>query len=196
MSIPTSRILKASKSLVAAASLQNHSPTLEQAQQQHVNIVVNNSSPDLVKEEKVHYGDSTTSEDQNPYKNLPATTRDLASAEQSVEDISKIISEKDNIIKAFSLIIDLYKNNPLIINKYVIAESETLKELISLLTSADSVDIQLTDIECDCCCSSAKYQAIKRIYITVSGEIYSIEMCPAVLQILENYSISTTFITV
>ena len=194
MTIPTSRILKASKSLVAAATLQNHSPTLEQAQQQHVNIVVNSSSPDLIKEQKAHYDDTlTASEDENPYKNLSAKTRDLASAEQSVEDISKIISEKDNIIKAFSLIIDLYKNNPLIINKYLVAETDTLKELIKLLTSADSVDIQTTDLECDCC--SAKYQTVKRIYVTVSGEIYSIEMCPAVLQILENYSISITFVT-
>ena len=111
-----------------------------------------------------------------------------------MEDISKVISEKDNIIKAFSLIIDLYKNNPLIINKYLIAESETLKELITLLTSADSVDIQLADIECSCC--SAKYQTVKRIYITVNDEIYSIEVCPAVLQILENYSISIAFVTV
>ena len=76
----------------------------------------------------------------------------------------------------------------------MIAESDTLKELICLLTSADSVDIQIGDIECGCC--SAKYQTIKRIYITVGDEIYSIEMCPAVLQILENYSISITFVTV
>ena len=195
MTIPTSRILKASKSLVAAASVKNHSPNLEQAQQQHVNIVVNGTNG----EQRVHYDDSvpvsaSVEQDQNPYKTLPTTTRDVASAEQAVEDISQIITEKDNIIRAFSLIIDLYRNNPLIINKYVIAESNTLKELIALLTSASSVDIQLADIECTCC--SAKYQTIRRIYITVNSEIYSIEMCPAVLQILENYSISVSFVTI
>ena len=57
MFIPTSKILKATKSLVAAASGTHQSPTLEQGQQQHVNIVVNSSSPDLLKEQKVHYGE-------------------------------------------------------------------------------------------------------------------------------------------
>ena len=119
MSIPTSKILKASKSLVVAASVSHQSPTLEQGQQQHVNIVVNSSFPDLLKEQKVHYGEVASEADQewNPYKNLSA--RDLASAEQSVEEMSRVISEKDNIIKAFSFIIDIYKNNSLIINKYI-----------------------------------------------------------------------------
>ena len=193
MSIP-SKILKAPKSLVAAASVTHQSPTLEQGQQQHVNIVVNSSSSDLLKEQKVHYGEEVSTEaeqEQNPYINL--STRDLV-AEQSVEEISQVISEKDNIIKAFSLINDLYKNNPLFINKYLIADQETLKELIQLLTSAESVNIQLADIECTCC--SSNYQTVKHIYITANNEVYSIEMCPAVLQILENYSISITFVTV
>ena len=149
MSIPTSKILKASKSLVAAASVTHQSSTLEQGQQQHVNIVVNSPSPDLLKEQKVHYGEAEADQDQNPYKNLSA--RDLASAEQAVEEMSQVISEKDNIIKAFGIIIDLYKNNPLIINKYLIADQETLKALIQLLPSAESVNIQLADIECTCC---------------------------------------------
>ena len=129
MSISTSKILKASKSLVAAASVTHQSPALEQGQQQHVNIVANSSSPDLLKEQKVHYGDvsaevsAEADQDKNPYKNLSA--RDLASAEQAVEEMSQLISEKDNIIKAFSLIIDLCKNNPLIVNKYLIADQET-----------------------------------------------------------------------
>ena len=108
--------------------------------------------------------------------------------------MSQVISEKDNIIKASSLIIDLYKNNLLIINKYLIAGQETFKELIQLLTSAESANIQLADIECTCC--SSNYHTVKRIYLTVNNEVYSIEMCPAVLQILENYSISITFVTV
>ena len=105
---------------------------------------MNSSSPDLLKAQKVHYGEVSAEpeqEDQNPYKKLSA--RNLASAEQSVEEISQVISEKDNIIKAFSLIIDLYKNNPLIINQYLIADQETLEELIQILTSDESVNIQL-----------------------------------------------------
>ena len=47
MTLPTSKILKASKSLVAAANIKNQSPSTEQGQQQNVNIVVNSSTPDL-----------------------------------------------------------------------------------------------------------------------------------------------------
>ena len=49
MTIPSSKILKASKSLVAAASLQHHSPTFENGQSQNVNVIVHNSTPDLLK---------------------------------------------------------------------------------------------------------------------------------------------------
>ena len=207
MSIPTSKILKANKSLVATANLKHMSPDFDNKQQQSVNLVINNnSSPDLSK--AVAYPDvdavQTTNDEatqtqvshfsldsDNPYKNLP--TRDLASAETNTKDLESLISEKDNVIKAQAIIIDMMMNNPLIINKYIIATQETLAELIKLLTGAEIVEIELDDIECSC--TTPKYAVIKKIFLTVKGEIYSIELCPAVIRLFETYKISLALVS-
>ena len=209
MTIPASKILKASKSLVAAASLQHHSPTFENAQTQNVHVIVNNPTTTTTKSENpnepintnptIESNNSNNIEDRdgiyvvygkdesdNPYKNV--AERDLKSAATNVEELSKLIIEKDNLIKALSLIIEMFQSNPLMINKYVIAHEETLKELIRLLTNADSVDIQLADLECSC--TNPKTSTIKRIYLTVDDQIYSLDMCPSVLKLFETYRIS------
>ena len=199
MTLPTSKILKANKSLVAAANIKNQSPTTEQAQQQNVNIVVNSSTPDLraateqATDTRAVYPDNQTeTNEENPYANI--ALRDLAEAKETTEDLAKLVSEKDNIIKALSIIVDIYRNNPLIINKYLIAEEETLTELIKLLTNATEVSIELADIECSCV--SAQYQTIKRIYLTVEGQIYSLELCPAVMSFLEGFKISLNLVKI
>ena len=84
-------------------------------------------------------------------------------------------------------------NNPLIINKYIIATQETLAELIKLLTGAETVEIELADIECSC--TTPKYAVIKKIFLTVKGEIYSIELCPAVIKAFETYKISLALVS-
>ena len=199
MTLPTSKILKANKSLVAAANIKNQSPSTEQAQQQNVNIVVNSSTPDLratteqATDTRAVYPDNQTeTNEENPYANI--ALRDLAEAKETTEDLAKLVSEKDNIIKALSIIVDIYRNNPLIINKYLIAEEETLTELIKLLTNATEVSIELADIECSCV--SAQYQTIKRIYLTVEGQIYSLELCPAVMSFLEGFKISLNLVKI
>lgn len=191
MSLPSSKILKASKSLIAAASFKNNSP------QQSVNIVVNSSTPDLLKEQKdketkeikVSYGDE---QENNPYENIQ--TRDLASAQDTVDDINKLMTEKDNMIKALAIIIDLFQSNPLIINRFVVANIETLTELLRLLSGANSVNIELSDVECTCV--SSKYATIKRIYLNINDEVYTIEMAPSILQFMERYKISLTMVQI
>ena len=192
------------------------SPSYENSQQQSVSIVVNNSTPDLLKANTEESEDTCTQHkyvdknnvnqtedtndvcslrgtkvvyDDNPYAGI---TRDLQSAEINVNDLSKLVAEKENIIKAQSLIIDMFQHNPLIINKYIIATEEVLIELIKLLTSASTVEIELADIECTC--TQPKFAVIKKIFLTVSGEIYSIELCPAVLKLFESYKISLSFV--
>ena len=130
MTVPTSKLLKANKSLVATASLKHMSPNFDNSQQQSVSIVVNNSSPDLTKQPSypdidVNQQTTPTKEreeqpqdtkvvyEDNPYASIP---RDLETAETNTQELSKLISEKDNIIKAQSLIIDMFQNNPLIVN--------------------------------------------------------------------------------
>ena len=204
MSLPTSKILKASKSIMAIADLKHNSPNTQQAQS--VNIVVNPTYTD----KKVAYPNIENQQEgeqqeqnhqqttiDNPYSNLPnesniVNTRDIETAMKKTEEISESIEEKENTIKALSLIIDIIQSNPLIINKYVVAELETLAELIKLMTNSDTVEIDTDDIECSC--SKAKYRIVRRIYIKKGNEIYGVSQCPVILRLFDNYKISLNLV--
>ena len=196
MSIPTSKILKASKAVMAIADLKNNSPNSNQSQ--NVNVYVSSAPVD----KKVAYPPTDQADitnvsntTPNPYENMPeqshtCITRDIESAMAKTEELSCNIDEKENVIKALALIIDIIQHNPLIVNKYIIAELETLAELIKLMTNSEAVEIDVDDI--DCSCSKTKYRMIKRIYIKKDGEIYSMAQCPVILRLFDNYKISTT----
>ena len=194
MSIPVSKILKASKSIMAIADLNHNSPSTQNSQ--NVSVVINTppqpdksvSYPDKVVEAEQVNGDKIAT---NPYIGLP-TTRDIESAMKKTEEMTESIDDKENTIKALSLIIDILQSNPLIVNKFVIAELETLQELIRLLTSSDNVEIDCNDIECSC--TKVKYRTIKRIYITKDNELYNIQQCPVLLKLFDNYKISLMFV--
>ena len=231
MTLPTSKILRANKSLVATANLKHMSPTYSNGQKQNINIVLHShpSQHDLInnsnKETPAIYPNQeqiqtreinnnkapcnslldNNENEENPYEGItivdPANvvptgikTRDMTQVEQNMTEINSLIHEKDNAIKALSIIINMYQNNPLIINKYIVPEYDTLQELLKLLTDAENVDIQLADIECSCV--SPEYQIIRRIYLTKDNEIYSIEGCPGVIKIFEDYKISLTLVVV
>lgn len=195
MSLPVSKILKASKSIMAIADLNHNSPT--QHNSQNVNVVITTPPPDKPvsypdnNNEIVNNEQNNTSID-NPYSNLPST-RDIESAMKKTEEITDTIDDKENTIKALTLIIEILQSNPLIVNKFVVAELETLRELIRLLTSSDSVEIDCNDIECSC--TKAQYRTIKRIYITKDNELYNIQQCPILLKLFDNYKISLMFVS-
>ena len=189
---------------MAIADLNHNSPSTQTSQ--NVNVVINTPQPDksvsypdkvVEAEQTANYdvaGNKIASmnvSDSNPYSGLPST-RDIEGAMKKTEEISESIDDKENTIKALSLIIDILQSNPLIVNKFVIAELETLQELIRLLTSSDKVEIDCNDIECSC--TKVKYRTIKRIYITKDDELYNIQQCPIILKLFDNYKISLMFV--
>lgn len=205
MSLPTSKILKASKSIMAIADLKHNSPTTQQAQ--NVNITINPTYADKkvaypsteteAQQQQATPTQETVQQDNNPYAGLPnesqvVSTRDIETAMKKTEEISESIEEKENTIKALSLIIEIIQNNPLIVNKYVVAEIDTLAELIRLLTNSESVEIDTNDIECSC--TKAKYRVIKRIYIKKDSDVYGISQCPILLRLFDNYKISLNLV--
>ena len=200
MSLPTSKILKSSKSIMAIADLKNNSPTTQQAQ--NVQIVVSPTYTDkkvvYPNAEKEHTGEALQEHQtpDNPYSGLPneqtIINRSIETAMKKTGEITETIEEKDNTIKALSLIIEIIQSNPLIVNKYVVAEMETLAELIRLITNSDKVEIDCDDIECSC--SKTKYQVVKRIFITKGGEVYGIAQCPVILRLFDNFKISLNLV--
>ena len=196
MSIPSSKLLKTSKSILAIADLKHNSPTTTQnhenslSSNQNVNIVV---SGDKVAYPKV----DLENHEENPYNHSDGQepevmTRSLNDALQKTEEISETLEDKENVIKALTLIIEILQSNPLIVNKYVVAEEETLAELIRLMTNSEAVEIDTSDVECSCLRS--QYRIIKRIYITKDNEVYSISQCPVLFKLFDNYRISLNLV--
>ena len=219
MSVPKSKVLSsarnlsASKGVIALADVKVQSPS----QSQIINLTVHSdkaveSSEEvqdrgaLPKAEEVkpvyprsdapgNYVPSTFNAD-NPYENLktgvPKLDQDgTFTAESRINELTTQIQDQEKVVQALSLIIELLESNPLIINKYVIAKAETLEELITLLTGADSVEILTADIECGCNPSKA-VAPVERIYVTKGGDIKQLKYdFPEALRMLETHKIST-----
>ena len=204
MSLPRSKILSnVSKGFSAAADVSVNSPE----QHQIVNVNVNTSSPDLLKNRDVEK-DKESNLPLNPYENVDVSdgavnytpssetkTRSVATSTESLNELQAIIKSKDNIINAYSLILDILENNPLMINKYAVADYDSLTLLISYLTEADKVDIQESlDVDCSCTTTS-KYIAIDKIYITKNNETQNFKyQYPNANKILDDHHISVKFV--
>ena len=211
MSVPKSKVLSsarnlsASKGVIALADVKVQSPS----QSQIINLTVHSdkaveSSEEVQEEIKPVYPRSdapgnyvpSTFNADNPYENLktgvPKLDQDgTFTAESRINELTTQIQDQEKIVQALSLIIELLESNPLIINKYVIAKAETLEELITLLTGADSVEILTSDIECGCNPSKA-VAPVERIYVTKGGDIKQLKYdFPEALRMLETHKIST-----
>ena len=111
------------------------------------------------------------------------------------------ISELENKIKALEnecavlkLIIEMWKNNPIIYQGYVIADDETLMKFVQLLTSADDVQIDADDIG-QGCISKKTYRKVHAIYVIKGNETQNLKYnYPQVMRALQEYSISTKFV--
>ena len=201
MSLPKSRILTTSKGLTAAAELHNNSPE----QNTVVNVNVNQPSAETKEtittiERPVTPAPALPVNELNPYATLDTGAvhyqeRSIDTAKESLNDIETLIKSKDNIINAYSLMLDIVENNPLIINKYVVANIDSLTLLISYLTEAETVDIQ-ESLDVDCSCSGhPKYVAVDKIYMNKKGETQNFKYSyPNANKILDDHHISVKFV--
>ena len=64
---------------------------------------------------------SEENQDSNPYANL--NSRNIETAQARLEQIKAQQPDNEKVIRALSLIIDILYNNPLYINRYIVAEA-------------------------------------------------------------------------
>ncbi len=202
MSLPKSRILSTSKGFAAAAELHSNSPE----QNTVINLNVNHSPEPTTINDRPQTSAPTIPPTQpitetNPYSTIDSGAvqygqeRSVETAKESIDELRALISSKDNIINAFSLIIDILENNPLIVNKYVISDIDSLTLLISYLTEAEHVDIQ-ESLDIDCSCSGhSKFVPVDKIYITKNGNTQNFKYSyPNAIKILDDHRISVKFV--
>ena len=193
MSVPKSNVLSCSRSFLAKTDLGYCSPK----QSQNVNVVV---SPEMC-----HYDanpnpyDVQAGEEELRLNEVPKVKeRSIDTANETLKNMESIIKNKDLLIQVLVLCVDILENNPLIINKFVIAEEKELSLMIKYLTDADEVDIYKVDHECKCTIGkSEKYDIVDRIIVKKNGEIYNLKYSfPDVVQFLFERRFSTKFVMI
>ena len=209
MSLPKSKMLSASKSIMAIASVKRDTQRSAQHQKQVVNI---NVQPPI-QSTTVHYPAPYEVEEgitvvppSVPQAPQPSVqTQSAPTIERKVDEspnpyaeigeLQNMISNSETAVKALIMIIDIMQSNPLIINKLIVAYAEPFKELIKVLTSADDVDIQYVDDVG--CFASSKYNLVEDIYVIKNGDAQSLKYAyPDVLRLFDRFKISTKMIAV
>lgn len=195
MSLPKHKIISASKSILAHASVRRDTQRAEQHQKQVVNVNIQPSG--TVKYPKPYEVDEgITVVPVTEQKEIPREVeQQVENPYSNVHELQNIVNSNENAVRALIMIIDIMQSNPLIVNKLIVAYAEPFKELIKVLTNADDVDIQYTD-EVGCFTSS-KYKLVEDIYVITDGEAMSLKYgFPDILRLFDRFKISTKMIAV
>ena len=210
MSVPHSTILSCSRGVLAKTDVGYCSPKQSQNSssyaENNVKVVVYPKKETQNENPYATTNDSTENSNEIKERSMVQSTApegidtaketltNLQQKDRSSAALCAIIKNKDMLIQALVLSLDIIQNNPLIINKYVIADEHELALLIKYLTDAEEVDIIKNDHECSCSVSK-KYDIINRIMIKKNGEIYNLKYSyPDVNQYLYDRKFSTKFI--
>ena len=203
MTIPPRKILKNSRGFSAQAEVGINSPV--QTNSQNVNVIVSPMTKDKVfaalnrnntefKELKTQEPNIELESQETPLNdNLEPQfqERSIETAEQGLDELQKLLKDKDNLIEALSLILDIYENNPLVVNKFIVAQEEELSRLLFLLTGAEQIEMIKLDKDVGCCVKVEKFTYIQKIMIKKNGNTYNFKYSfPNVCQLLENRKIT------
>jgi len=117
---------------------------------------------------QVQYPPSNFQEAENSvlYQPAPVPMSEVASRDI---DLTAHLSDKEKQIEILELLLEIYENNPLIINRVVICKSSQLMHLIKLITDAEKVEL-LMDDDKNCTCGKTTYRAIGSIFVTKDGK--------------------------
>ena len=193
MTIPRNKIFKNTKGFQAQATVGFNSPT--QTNTQSVNVILqqpmtHDKTFDPVLN-KSNYEERSIDLDRNNGVDIDVKplndncdaelrpkadaenvqTRSIETAKDNLAELQTIIKNKDNLIEALSLILDIYENNPIIFNKVILSKEDELTRLLFLLTGADSIELVKLEPEMGCCKVAEKF--IYRVVIKSLPSPYS-----------------------
>ena len=211
MSIPKSKMISASKAIMALAAkgkyqldescraIQNQTVTVNV--QQHPTTaasVITNTNPHTPQ----------PSSFQEPPVVEPAATepvvveRDIVLEEtgaakdfyEELDSLHAIVNNYETVAKALILIIELLQSNPLKLNKIIVPTEPAFRELILILTQADDVEIRYSE-DIACGISSKKYRVIEDIIVVHNQEPKSLKYShPDIIRLFDRFNISIRMI--
>ena len=220
MTVPKSKVLSCTQGVMAIADAKCNYTAVKvpnnATQTQTVNVVVGeNALPKNIPAERsltseaveVKYG-SESLRSNGPYPNTTIdetkpTVLDINPYSKvedrgqspfglnTVEDLQKALIHQENVSKALAVMLRIIENNPLIVNKLIIADIESLRSLVKLLTDADEVEIVTLDPEVTCVCSFSLCSVIDKIFVYKDGVNHNLKYSfPDVIKILDDHNIS------
>lgn len=88
--------------------------------------------------------------------------------ERGIADLGAELDTLEKKNKFLELLVEMYSENPLKINSYVVCKSKTLMDMIKLLTECDKVEIMLddSDVGCGCSATNSKIMKVDKIIVT------------------------------
>ncbi len=121
-----------------------------------------------------------------------AVTKGVAERDIKIEGEDLDALKREN--QVLRLVIDILHSNPLVINKYIIADDELLVEMIRLLCNADDVQLDADDLGSGCI-SKKTYRKVNSIYVTASGKTLNLKYdYPSVMKNLKDLHISVKYV--
>ena len=210
MTLPVSRAFRNSHGLQASADVSVNSPRQSNNQANHQNVNANIISPltkdrqitittdetdlkpvvEKVNEQTINYTSTKTVKPPQT-DDVDIKERSVDNAFKNLEEMSDIVKDKNALIQALALIIDLYQSNPLVVNKFIVAEEEVLIKLLLLLTDADEIELVKKDFDVGCMCSNPKFQYIDKIMVHKGDDLFNLKYSfPSVIRLLDNRNIT------
>ena len=124
-----------------------------------------------------------------PQQNISSFTNVSVPSSDNPE-VAKLLREN----AVLKLIIDILHNNPMIVNKYIIADDEKLMRMVALLCNATQVHIDADDVGCGCV-SKNTYRKVHSIYVVVDGQTKNLKYdFSDVMYTLKELHISTKYV--
>ena len=117
-------------------------------------------------------------------------TADVSQFENENPEIAKLLREN----AVLKLIIDIQHSNPIVLNKFIIADDATLVKLVALLCNASEVHIDADDVGTGCITKNT-YRKVHSIFVVVDGKTKNLKYDFAdVMYQLKELHISTKYV--
>ena len=125
-----------------------------------------------------------------PQTAMSTFTNDIGALQSDDPEKAKLLREN----AVLKLIIDIQQSNPLVVNKYIIADDNQLMQMVALLCNATQVHIDADDIGTGCL-SKNTYRKVHAIYVDVDGQTKNLKYdFSDVMKQLKDLHISTKFV--
>ena len=213
MSIPKSKMISASKAIMALAAkgkyqldescraIQNQTVTVNV--QQHPTITTTATPASMITNTNPHTPAATEPVVVEPVATEPVVVeRDVVLEEtdaakdfyEELDSLHAIVNNYETVAKALILIIELLQSNPLKLNKIIVPTEPAFRELILILTQADDVEIRYSE-DIACGISSKKYRVIEDIIVVHNQEPKSLKYShPDIIRLFDRFNISIRMI--